>query len=103
MNTLGFATCVAGLLISSMPGPLREQQFEYNKQAEFDADGNIYVSSDQGKLIRMADPKHFGEQSSPPPSFDVKRGLVVPFAPPPAIPTSPTKPTMSSSHGAPEG
>jgi len=44
-----------------MPGPLREQQFEYNKQAEFDADGNIYVSSDQGKLIRMADPKHCSE------------------------------------------
>jgi hypothetical protein len=61
MNTLGLATRVVGLLISSMPGSLREQQFEYNKQAEFDADGNIYVSSDQGKLIRMADPKHCSE------------------------------------------
>lgn len=61
MNTLGFATCVVILLVSSMPGPLRAQQFEYNKQAEFDADGNIYVSSDQGKLIRMADLKHCSE------------------------------------------
>ena len=38
-----------------------QQQFDYNKQAEFDAEGNIYVSSDQNKLIWMANTKHCSE------------------------------------------
>jgi hypothetical protein len=38
--------------------PGQQQKFEYSKQAEFDADGNIYVSSDEGKLIKMAPAGH---------------------------------------------
>lgn len=34
------------------------EKFEYTKQAEFDEQGNIYVSSDEGKLIKMGDTKH---------------------------------------------
>jgi len=37
------------------------QELAYNSQAEFDADGNIYVSSDAGKLIWMANDKHCAE------------------------------------------
>ena len=37
------------------------QQFDYNQQAEFDDKGNIYVSSDDGKLIWMSDTKHCSE------------------------------------------
>jgi hypothetical protein len=40
---------------------LHQQQFEYTKQAEFDGQGNIFVSSDQGKLIWMANTKHCWE------------------------------------------
>src|SRR4051812_18634463 len=32
-------------------------KFEYTKQAEFDEQGNIFVSSNEGKLIKMADTK----------------------------------------------
>jgi hypothetical protein len=42
----------------------RKQRFEYTKQAEFDREGNIYVSSDQGKLIWMANTDHCLEASS---------------------------------------
>lgn len=35
-----------------------QSNFEYNKQAEFDAQGNIYVSSNEGKLIKMATQGH---------------------------------------------
>jgi hypothetical protein len=61
MSNLVVATFLVSLVVPSTPGPLREQQFEYNKQAELDADGNIYVSSDQGKLIWMANTKHCSE------------------------------------------
>jgi len=47
--------------VASTPGPLQGQQFEYAKQAEFDEKGNIYVSSDQGKLIWVGDTKHCSE------------------------------------------
>ena len=34
------------------------EKFEYAKQAELDSQGNVYVSSDEGKLIKMADANH---------------------------------------------
>ena len=46
---------LATLLISFVIGSLPAQKFEYTKQAEIDAQGGIYVSSDDGKLIKMAD------------------------------------------------
>jgi hypothetical protein len=55
------ASLLLGLAIASAPGLLQGQQFEYTKQAEFDEKGNIYVSSDQGKLILMATTKHCSE------------------------------------------
>ena len=55
------ATFLIGLAVASTPGPLQGQQFEYAKQAEFDEKGNIYVSSDQGKLIWVGDTKHCSE------------------------------------------
>ena len=39
------------------------QQSWYTDQAEVDAQGNIYVSSDQGKLIKMAGPNYCSEAS----------------------------------------
>jgi len=63
MSKLVFATFLVSLVVASTPGPLREQQFEYDKQAELDAEGNIYVSSDQGKLIWMGNTKHCSEVS----------------------------------------
>jgi hypothetical protein len=39
-------------------GRSQDQKFDYNRQAELDAAGNIYVSSDEGKLIRMAGAGH---------------------------------------------
>ena len=56
-----FAAFLVGLAVASTPGPTHEQQFEYNKQAELDAGGNIYGSSEQGKLIWMANTKHCSE------------------------------------------
>ena len=61
MSKLVFATFLVSLVVASTPWPLREQQFEYNKQAEVDAKGNLYVGSDQGKLIWMANTKHCSE------------------------------------------
>ena len=63
MSKLVFVTFLVSLAVASTPRRLREQQFEYNKQAEVDANGNIYVSSDQGKLIWMANTKHCSEVS----------------------------------------
>src|SRR5919108_4227178 len=63
MSKLVFAAFLVSFAVASTPCSLREQQFEYNKQAEVDAKGNIYVSSDQGKLIWMANIKHCSEVS----------------------------------------
>lgn len=63
MSKLVFATFLVSLVVASAPWPLHEQQFDYNRQAELDANGNIYVSSDQGKLIWMANTKHCSEVS----------------------------------------
>lgn len=43
------------------PKSVQQRRFEYTKQAEIDRQGNICVSSDQGKLIRMADMNHCWE------------------------------------------
>ena len=61
MNKSFFNTLLVSLALASTPQPLRAQQFEYAKQAEFDDKGNIYVSSEQGKLIWMANTKHCSE------------------------------------------
>jgi len=61
MGKLVFVTFLVSLVVASTPGPLRGQQFEYNKQAELDAEGNIYVSSDQGKLIWMGNTRRCSE------------------------------------------
>jgi hypothetical protein len=55
------ASLLLGLAIASAPELLQGQQFEYTKQAEFDEKGNIYVSSDQGKLIWMGTTKRCAE------------------------------------------
>jgi hypothetical protein len=61
MNKSVFATLLVSLALAPTPQPLSAQQFEYAKQAEFDDKGNIYVSSEQGKLIWMANTKHCSE------------------------------------------
>ena len=60
MNKL-LASFPVALLLVSEPRLLQEQKFEYAKQAEFDAQGNIYVSSNQGKLLWMANTEHCSE------------------------------------------
>ena len=57
MSKPALATLLISLAIGSSPA----QKVEYTKQAEFDSQGNIYVSSDNGKLIKMADRGHCGE------------------------------------------
>jgi hypothetical protein len=52
--------------LASAHGRRQEQKPEYTKQAELDGDGNIYVSSDEGKLIKMAGAGHCTEVSSAP-------------------------------------
>jgi hypothetical protein len=50
---------LVSLALASSGSALRQdQKFDYNKQAELDAAGNIYVSSDEGKLIKMAGAGH---------------------------------------------
>ena len=61
MSKLVFATFLASLVVASTTGRLQEQQSEYTKQAELDDQGNVYVSSDQGKLIWMGNAKHCSE------------------------------------------
>ncbi len=61
MSKLVYATFLLSLVVATTPGSFREQQLEYSKQAQVDAEGNIYVSSEQGKLIWMADTKHCSE------------------------------------------
>lgn len=46
------------LVVGSMPGTLQGEKLEYTGQAELDAQGNVYVSSDQGMLIKMANNGH---------------------------------------------
>jgi hypothetical protein len=58
MSKPTLAMALVGLVIASVPGSVQDQKFEYNKQAELDAQGNVYVSTDEGKLIKMADSGH---------------------------------------------
>jgi hypothetical protein len=64
MNKPALATVAVNLAIASMllvgstPRVLPEHKSEFTRQAEFDAQGNIYVSSNQGFLIQMADSEH---------------------------------------------
>jgi hypothetical protein len=60
MSKLVFAT-ILSLAVTSTWGQPKQQQLEYNKQAELDAEGNIYVSSDQGKLIWMGNARRCSE------------------------------------------
>jgi hypothetical protein len=59
---INFLVSVA--LASSGSSLRQDQKFDYNKQAELDAAGNIYVSSDEGKLIKMAGAGHCIEVKS---------------------------------------
>jgi len=54
MSKLVFVTFLVNLVVASTTGRLQEQRSEYTKQAKLDDQGNVYVSSDQGQLIRMA-------------------------------------------------
>jgi hypothetical protein len=56
------SSLLCAILLISLAIPLcAAQTFDYTKQAEFDDKGNIFVSSDEGKLIRMADTSHCWE------------------------------------------
>ena len=61
MSKLVFVTFLVNLVVASTTGRLQEQRSEYTKQAKLDDQGNVYVSSDQGQLIRMANAKHCSE------------------------------------------
>ena len=53
MSTILLAIFLVSVAIAPVRGALQSQSAEYTKQAEFDQQGNIYVSSDEGKLIWM--------------------------------------------------
>ena len=61
MNKLTFGTVLVSLAITSRQNLPKHQQLEYSHEAEVDAEGNIYVSSDQGKLIWMGSTKRCWE------------------------------------------
>ena len=61
MNKLTFGTVLVSLTITSRQNLPKHQQLEYSHEAEVDAEGNIYVSSDQGKLIWMGSTKRCWE------------------------------------------
>jgi hypothetical protein len=58
MSNPALAVALVGLIVASAPRSFQDKKFEYNKQAELDAEGNVYVSSDKGNLIKMADRGH---------------------------------------------
>jgi hypothetical protein len=61
MSKLVFATFLVGLTVNSSHGLPKQQRLGYNLEAELDAEGNIYVSSEQGKLIWMGNTKRCSE------------------------------------------
>jgi hypothetical protein len=61
MNKLTFGTVLVSLAITSSQNLPKHQQLEYSQEAEVDAEGNIYVPSEQGKLILMGDTKRCSE------------------------------------------
>jgi hypothetical protein len=66
MSKLIFGTILVTLGLTSSQGLSTQQQLPYNQEAELDAEGNIYVSSDQGKLIWMSNTKHCSEMRQAP-------------------------------------
>src|SRR6202035_3079093 len=61
MSKLFFGTVLVTLAITSSKNPPKQQGLEYGQESELDAAGNIYVSSDQGKLIQMGNMKRCSE------------------------------------------
>ena len=61
MSKLVFASFLVSLAVISSQGLPKQQPLEYNQEAELDAEGNIYVSSEQGKLIWMGNTKRCSE------------------------------------------
>jgi len=55
------ATLNVTLLLMLLALPFSAQNTGYNKEAELDEKGNIFVSSDAGRLIWMADTRHCSE------------------------------------------
>jgi hypothetical protein len=55
------ATSRVSLLLLLVALPCSAQNTGYNKEAELDEKGNIFVSSDEGKLVWMADTRHCSE------------------------------------------
>ncbi len=55
------ATLNVTLLLMLLALPCAAQNTGYNKEAELDEKGNIFVSSDAGRLIWMADTRHCSE------------------------------------------
>lgn len=55
------ATVSLPLLLVLLALPCAAQNAGYNKEAELDEKGNIFVSSDEGRLVWMADPRHCSE------------------------------------------
>jgi hypothetical protein len=55
------ATQSVTLLLMLFTLPCAAQNAGYKKEADVDANGNIFVSSDAGRLIRMADTRHCSE------------------------------------------
>jgi hypothetical protein len=55
------ATQSITLLLMLLTLPCAAQNTDYNKEADLDEKGNIFVSSDAGRLIWMADTRHCSE------------------------------------------
>jgi hypothetical protein len=55
------ATQSVTLLLMLLTLPCAAQNTGYNKEADLDEKGNIFVSSDAGRLIWMADTRHCSE------------------------------------------
>lgn len=53
-----YTTPCVSVLLMLLAIPCLAQKSDYNKQAELDEKGNIFVSSDDGRLIWMADTRH---------------------------------------------
>jgi hypothetical protein len=73
------AALVANLILS-LPS-FAAQQSGYTEHAEIDAQGNIYVSSDQGKLIKMADAGHCMEATTAGDMQTIGCAVAVPLRP----------------------
>lgn len=61
MNKLIFATFLVSLVVTSSESLPKQQGPEYNQEVQVDAAANIYVRSDQGKLILMGSTKRCWE------------------------------------------